>query len=183
MPTIRMLLAMLMLAAAGVAQATDDAVFVSAKASSDVATSRRRVPVAGGGYDGFAMVNGVDVIGGYGQNFERGAAAEGPTVSEVRGVFLSGIGQEAAVLAQGITQATRLAGLTLRQAMTGAAGRNSIGLVIRGSSSALTVSAKTMSAARVAPADRTARPDRGAAEVPAVPAASRAPTVERFLRT
>jgi len=153
---IRKLLAASFLLAAGAAQAADDAVFVNAAAASDlqdglspktavrsiatgiqraVGSGRSRVLVAAGSYGAFRMANGIEVAGGYTQDFGRMDVA--PT--EAVGAFMAELGQNAVVLADGITQATRLAGLTLRQSAASAAGRNTVGIVIRNGSSGLVV--------------------------------------------
>jgi hypothetical protein len=152
----RKLLAALALLAVGAAQAADDAVFVNAAAGGDVqdglspktavraittgiqraaGSGRSRVLVAAGTYGAFRMANGVDVAGGYTPDFSRMDSA----ATEVMGAFMPELGQSAVVLADGITQPTRLTGMTLRQADAPVAGRNTVGIVIRNGSSGLTV--------------------------------------------
>lgn len=153
---IRKLLAASFLLAAGAAQAADDAVFVNAAAASDlqdglspkaavrniatgiqraVGSGRSRVLVAAGSYGAFRLANGIEVAGGYTQDFGRMDVA--PT--EVVGAFMAEAGQNAVVLADGITQTTRLTGLTLRQSAASTAGRNTVGIVIRNGSSGIVV--------------------------------------------
>ena len=74
-----------------------------------VATGRTRVQVAGGNYGAFAMVNGISVIGGFGQDFVQGSSGVAPTMVNIQSAPQSSTGYHAAVIADGITQPTTLA--------------------------------------------------------------------------
>jgi hypothetical protein len=155
MRAIRSWLAVAMLLATGAAAAADDAVFVNAAGGSDsfdglspktplrsIAAgiqrarllTRPRVLVAGGSYGPFSVWNGIEVAGGYSPDFARTGA-----VTEVSGAHGGESVHAAVVIADGITQPTRLSGLTLRQANGTGSGRNTIGIVIRNGSSGLIV--------------------------------------------
>lgn len=167
MRTIRNLFAAAILLTAGVTQAADDAVFVNATGGSDRydglspktpmrsiaagiqragALGRLRVLVAGGSYAPFSMSNGIEVAGGYTPDFARTGA-----VTEVAGAHGGEPVHAVVVIADGITQPTRVSGLTLRQANAGGSGRNTIGIVIRNGSSGMIVENVTIIGAAAAP--------------------------------
>ncbi|MGB6056958.1 MAG: PKD domain-containing protein, partial [Microthrixaceae bacterium] len=94
------------------------------------------VYVAGGTYSKFNAVNGVDVIGGYGQNWQRGLTATGSTTVTVNSAFDASVGGPVALVASGITSATRIADLTLKGG-NAAAGQTSYTVYVNNSTSAL----------------------------------------------
>lgn len=94
------------------------------------------VYVNGGTYPKFDVVEGIDVIGGYGQNWKRGTQASGSTTVTVNASFDASIGATVAVVANGIDSATRIADLTI-QGTTAAAGQNSYALHVTNSNSSL----------------------------------------------
>lgn len=136
---------------------TIDAVFVSADSGTDddtcgpmerpcatIAWGIDRAPdlvtdqvyVSGGNYPGFHVVEGIDVIGGYGQDWQRGPTAAGSTAVIVDASFDASIGAPVAVVARGITANTRIAHMTIRGA-TADAGQNSYALHVVWSGTAL----------------------------------------------
>ena len=63
--------------------------------------------VAGGTYARFTLLNGFQVRGGFGQNFLRGTAATGTTITTINGSFDATSGLSSAVLADNINTAER----------------------------------------------------------------------------
>jgi hypothetical protein len=109
-----------------------------------VASGKSTVAIAGGAYPKFTVVPGLEVRGGFGQNFKRGAAATGLTVATVTGSFDTSIGASAAIIADGVSATTTVADLKAVGADESANGRASYGLVVRNSTSALTVDSITV---------------------------------------
>jgi hypothetical protein len=88
--------------------------------------SKRDVYVAGGGYERFAMRSGVNVFGGFGQNFQRAPArADGSRVATVDGGLDSTSGQTMTVRAHDVTSPAILADLTLNGADASGLGKSS----------------------------------------------------------
>lgn len=108
------------------------------------ATGIQRLTVAGGSYARFAVSAGRTIRGGYGQNFLRGAAATGSTVTTVNASFDAAVGGPVAIVATNINAATTISDVTVSGA-TAAAGQASYGIVIR-NSSALTLARVTVNA-------------------------------------
>jgi len=101
-------------------------------------TGKSQVYVAGGSYPKFSVVPGIDVIGGYGQNFQRGLLATNPVTATINASFDASIGGPVALLADGISTTTRIADLRV-QGVAAAAGQASYGVIVRNSTSALTL--------------------------------------------
>jgi PKD repeat protein len=101
------------------------------------ASSDTTVVVAGGTYPSFTAASGIDVRGGFGQNFRRGAAATGSTTTTVEGSSSGSVNGTVAILADGLTAPTTLIGLRVEGADAAGAGQSSYGIVTRGSGSNL----------------------------------------------
>ena len=104
------------------------------------ATGKTFVLVAGGNYGRFGVIAGLEIRGGFGQNFLRGGGATGSTTTTVNGSYdlVSSLSQ--GILADSISTPTTIADLTVVGANESANGRASYGIVIRNSTSALTLS-------------------------------------------
>ncbi|MFM7068463.1 MAG: putative metal-binding motif-containing protein, partial [Actinomycetes bacterium] len=94
--------------------------------------------VAGGSYDKFNVQPGLEVRGGYGQNWQRGINATGSTTATVSASFDASVGGPVGIVADDVTSTTKVADLTV-QGVPASAGQNSYGVVVRNSSSALTL--------------------------------------------
>ncbi len=105
-----------------------------------LAEAKSNVFVAGGSYAKFSVAAGLEVRGGYGQNWQRGVQATGATSANVTASFDAAVGGPVGIIADGITTATRVADLKVTGA-TAAVGQNSYGVVVRNSSSALVLDA------------------------------------------
>ena len=92
-----------------------------------VAEGKASVFVAGGTYGKFAVQAGLEVRGGYGQNWKRGVAATGNTTANVTASFDAVAGGPVAIVADGITTATTVADLRATGATAGV-GQNSYGV-------------------------------------------------------
>lgn len=101
-----------------------------------VDTGQANVFVAGGTYAKFSVRPGLEVRGGYGQNWQRGVTATSPVTATVNASFDASVGGPVALLADNITAATRVADLRI-VGTTAAAGQTSYGVVVRNSTSAL----------------------------------------------
>lgn len=117
---------------------TEPCASISAGQARAVALSRTSVFVAGGSYAKFTVQPGLEVRGGYGQNWLRGVAATAPTVATVNASFDAGIGGPVAVIANGITTATTVADLRI-QAVNAGPGQISYGVHVANSTGALTL--------------------------------------------
>lgn len=136
---------------------TLDAVFVSADSGTDQATcgpisdpcktigqginrapamATDQVYVNGGNYPKFNVVNGIDVIGGYGANWQRGLQATGSSTVKVNASVDSSVGGPVGIVANGINTSTTIADLTV-QGASASAGQNSYGIHVTNSTSAL----------------------------------------------
>ena len=80
-----------------------------------LSTSKTTVAVAGGAYPKFSVAGGLEVRGGFGQNFKRGVQASGNTVATVNGGFDAGLGASAAIIADGINTPTTVRDLQGRR--------------------------------------------------------------------
>ncbi len=159
MTHFRLAAASLLLIVSTAQAAVEDAVYVSSSAAGSgntgltpqapvasitqalaiaAANGRHQVHVAGGTYGAFTMVNGIDIIGGFDQQFQLPVVPTPATTAIVQAATMGLYALDAAIVAQGITQPTRLSGLMLQQ-RTALPGRNSVGLLIVSSSSGLTV--------------------------------------------
>ena len=105
--------------------------------------SKTEVYVAGGTYAKFTVASGLKIRGGFGQNWQRGAAGTNPKIATVNASSDLGIGGPVAIIASGITAATSVADLTV-QGVTAAAGQASYGIHITNSTSALTLNGLTI---------------------------------------
>jgi hypothetical protein len=117
------------------------------------ALGRHAVYVAGGTYTRFTMVAGVDVIGGFGQNFQRDPGlATDPTSAVVTGGLDPVAGEWIGVRAAGIVAATTLADLEIDGADVPATdpGKSSYGLHVA-RSTGLTLRGLVVRAGRGAP--------------------------------
>ena len=103
-----------------------------------VSSGKTQVYVAGGSYPKFTVVPGIDVIGGYGQNFQRGLLATNPVTATINASFDASIGGPVGVIADGVSTTTRIADLRV-QGATAAAGQASYGVIVRNSTSDLTL--------------------------------------------
>jgi len=101
-------------------------------------SSKSEVYVAGGSYPKFDVVAGIGVQGGYGQNWQRGLTATGATVATVNGASDVSVGGTVGILASGITTPTKVSDLSV-QATNAPAGQSSYGVVVRTSTSDLTL--------------------------------------------
>jgi PKD repeat protein len=101
-----------------------------------IADGKTKVFVAGGTYAKFGVVAGLEVRGGYGQNWQRGVSATTPSVATVQASFDASVGGPVAILANGISTATTVADLKVVGATAGA-GQNSYGVHVANSTSAL----------------------------------------------
>ncbi|MHB1138201.1 MAG: PKD domain-containing protein, partial [Microthrixaceae bacterium] len=108
-----------------------------------IATARSSVYVAGGTYGKFTVQPGLEIRGGYGQNWQRGVLASGNAVANVTASFDATVGGPVAVLASGITTATRVADLRVTGA-NAPAGQASYGIVVRSSTNALVLDSLTI---------------------------------------
>ncbi|MFV0317859.1 MAG: putative metal-binding motif-containing protein, partial [Microthrixaceae bacterium] len=103
-----------------------------------VGEGRSIVAVAGGSYSKFSVTEGLEVRGGFGQNFKRGLDATGSTTATVAASFEASVGGPVAILADGIAAPTTVADLAVAGGAA-AAGQNSYGVVVRNSSADLTL--------------------------------------------
>ena len=78
-----------------------------------VAESKSSVFVAGGSYSKFTLQAGLEVRGGYGQNFQRGVLATAPTTATVTAAFDATVDGPVGVIADGISIPTRVADLSI----------------------------------------------------------------------
>src|SRR5690606_27123637 len=101
-----------------------------------VATGKTDVYVAGGTYPKFNVVEGLQIVGGYGQNWQRGLNAKAPTVSNVNASFAALAKGPVAMIADGIGSPTRVAGLRLNGGTAGV-GQTSYTAFVRDSTDAL----------------------------------------------
>jgi len=101
-----------------------------------VSLAKANVFVAGGSYNKFNLQAGLEVRGGYGQNWQRGVQATGSTVATVTASFDASVGAPVGLLADGINVPTRVADLKV-VGITAAAGQNSYSVLVRNSTSAL----------------------------------------------
>ena len=92
---------------------------IGAALAAAVARDKVEIQVAGGAYDGFSVVGGIDVIGGYDQSFELGGG-DGATEAVVTGAAGS-----AGVVADGQATRTIVKGLTIN----GGGGVNATGVL------------------------------------------------------
>lgn len=92
-------------------------------------SGRRKLHVAGGSYQWLTMVSGIDVIGGFDQQFVPSVTPTAASTAVVFGPVASGNLPSTVIVASGIVQATRSSGFQLRQ-RAAMQGRNSIGLLI-----------------------------------------------------
>ena len=105
------------------------------------AIPRTQVLVAGGSYPKFSVIAGLEIVGGYGQNFKRPGqvpAPTGSTTTTVNGSFDAGIDANWAIQASGINSATVVHDLTAAAASS-AAGKSTYGIIITNSGAALTL--------------------------------------------
>jgi len=107
-----------------------------------VTQGKASVFVAGGTYPKFSVTPGIEVRGGYGQNYQRGIAASGSTVAVVAASFDASVGGPVAMIADGVTVPTTIAdlgflGVTGLGASTAASGQVSLTVLVRNSTSAL----------------------------------------------
>ncbi|MFM7508799.1 MAG: putative metal-binding motif-containing protein, partial [Actinomycetota bacterium] len=102
------------------------------------AESKTSVFVAGGTYAKFSAVAGIEVRGGYGQNYQRGIAATGSTTATVNASFDAAAGGPVALIADGITTSTKIADLRLVGG-TASAGQVATTVLVRNSTSALSL--------------------------------------------
>jgi hypothetical protein len=113
------------------------------------------VYVAGGSYGPFAMVGGISVHGGFGQNFQRDPAlATGSQTATITASVntLLGSSQAVAVVADGLTQAATLGDFTLVGVKPTASGASSYVVVVRNvAAGVLTISGNVVTAANGAP--------------------------------
>ena len=100
------------------------------------AEAKTNVFVAGGSYTKFTVVAGLEIRGGYGQNWQRGVQATGATVANVTASFDASVGGPVGIIADGIATATTVADLKVT-GVTAAAGQSSYGVVVRNSTNAL----------------------------------------------
>jgi len=135
----------------------DDAVFVNSNTGADTGTcgtttepcasiaqgqsravtsSKANVFVAGGTYGKFSVAEGLEIRGGYGQNWLRGVSASGATTANVVASFDASAGGPVGILADGIDASTTVADLRLTGA-SAAAGQTSYGMLVRNSTNAL----------------------------------------------
>ena len=101
-----------------------------------VAEAKTNVFVGGGTYAKFTVAAGLEVRGGYGQNWQRGVLATGATVANVNASFDASVGGPVGIIADNISTATRVADLKVNGATAGS-GQNSYGVVVRNSTNAL----------------------------------------------
>ncbi|MEI7888436.1 MAG: PKD domain-containing protein, partial [Actinomycetes bacterium] len=109
-----------------------------------VAESKSSVFVAGGSYSKFTVQAGLEVRGGYGQNFQRGVLATSPSIATVTAAFDATVNGPVGVIADGISTATRVADLNIVGA-TASAGNSSYGVFVRNSTSALVLDSLNIS--------------------------------------
>ncbi|MBM3663523.1 MAG: hypothetical protein FJW94_11690, partial [Actinobacteria bacterium] len=107
-----------------------------------VTQGKASVFVAGGSYPKFTVTPGLEVRGGYGQNYQRGIAATGTTIAVVNASFDASVGGPVAMIADGVTTRTtiadlRLAGVTGLPGSTAGTGQVSTTVLVRNSTSAL----------------------------------------------
>ena len=102
-----------------------------------LSTSKTTVAVAGGAYPKFSVAGGLEVRGGFGQNFKRGVQASGNTVATVNGGFDAGLGASAAIIADGINTPTTVRDLKAVGANESGNARASYGVVVLNSTSDL----------------------------------------------
>ena len=74
---------------------------------------RTAVYVAGGTYPKFSVQAGLEIRGGYGQNWQRGLTATGNTMATVVGSFDASVNGTVGLIANGITTTTKVADLTV----------------------------------------------------------------------
>ena len=129
-----------------------------------VSLAKTSVFVAGGSYQRFSLLAGLDVEGGYGSNWQRGTGATGLTTVTVDASFDASVGGPVGVTATGITTATKLASVTVVGAAA-ATGQASYGIVIQGSSSALVLDSVTVIAGAGGPGASGAAGTAGAPPV------------------
>ncbi len=98
-----------------------------------VAQSRNTVIVAGGIYSRFNLSGGLRVAGGYGQNFQRGTAATGPTTTTVNGGADTVTGLWSSIAATGVSSTATVQDLTVQGGNAGAVAAH--GVVVTGTSS------------------------------------------------
>ena len=109
-----------------------------------VSEGRSVVAVAGGTYTKFSVTEGLEVRGGFGQNFKRGLAAQGSTTATVNATFEASVGGPVAILADGITSPTTVADLAV-VGTTASVGQNSYGVFVRDSSTDLVLDSLAIS--------------------------------------
>ena len=100
-------------------------------------SGRRKVHVAGGNYQPFTMASGIDVIGGFDQQFVPAASPSAASTATILAPLTVGSTPSVAVVASDLKLPTRLSGFQLRL-NAAAPGRNAIGLLIRNSMNVLT---------------------------------------------
>jgi PKD repeat protein len=103
-----------------------------------IAEGKASVFVAGGTYPKFNVQAGLEIRGGYGQNWKRGVQATGNTTANVTASFDAVAGGAVAIVADGITAATTVADLRATGGTAGV-GQTSYGVYVRNSTSALTL--------------------------------------------
>ncbi|MFN7151269.1 MAG: PKD domain-containing protein, partial [Microthrixaceae bacterium] len=103
-----------------------------------IAQGKANVFVAGGTYAKFTVQPGLEIRGGYGQNWQRGISATGSTVANVNASFDAAVGGPVAIFADGVNATTLLADLKVTGASAGT-GQNSYGVFVKDSTNALTL--------------------------------------------
>jgi hypothetical protein len=101
------------------------------------AQSMHEIDVAGGDYPAFTASDGINVFGGFGQNFQQGGGAIGSTTTTIHGTSAS---STIALLADGISSPTTLSGMTFEGVDATTAGATTYAAIVRNSTSALTLS-------------------------------------------
>lgn len=101
-----------------------------------VDTGRGSVFVAGGTYAKFNVVAGLEVRGGYGQNWQRGVTATSPVTATVNAAQDADLGGPVAIRAEGINTPTTVADLRVQGAAANT-GQSSYGIFVRNSTNAL----------------------------------------------
>jgi PKD repeat protein len=101
--------------------------------------------VAGGSYGALTVRDGIQIRGGYGENFQRGGAATGSTVVTIVAAANGTAAGPVGVFADGLTAATSLVDVEV-QGQDAPAGQSSYGVVVRNSGSNLTLDGVTIDA-------------------------------------
>ncbi|HKY16545.1 MAG TPA: PKD domain-containing protein, partial [Microthrixaceae bacterium] len=101
-----------------------------------LATGKTKVFVAGGSYPKFAVTAGLEIRGGFGQNWQRGLLATAPVVANVDASFDATTGGPVGIIASGIATPTTVADLNVTGATAGS-GQTSYGVYVVNSTSAL----------------------------------------------